>query len=430
MEKNNPKTINGWAMYDWANSVYNLVITTAIFPIYYNAATESAFGGSNVQFFGISLDKTALYSFSLSFSFALIALISPLLSGMADYGGKKKVFLQFFTYVGALACMGLYFFTGSNIELGILASVVACLGFAGGQLFYNAFLPEIATPDRVDAVSAKGFAYGYIGSVILLILSLVMIEMHTVFGFDNKGLPTRLSFVMVGLWWIGFAQIPFRVLHDLPAKVQTGSLFAKGFEEVLKVWHYVRHNQVMRLYLLSFLFFNMGVQTIMLLATSFGQEELGLETGELIAVLLAIQLVAIGGAYFFAWVAERVGNKHAIASMLVIWTVVCLVAYFVRSSAQFYALAVVVGLMMGGIQSLARSTFSRLIPDDSLDTASFFSFFNVADKVAYACGTFVFAFVVQLTGSMRNGALAMSVFFVIGLGILLATKLEFSKKQS
>ncbi len=429
MEQNNPKVIHGWAMYDWANSVYSLVITTALFPIYYNAATEATFGGDMVQFFGITLDKTALYSYSLSVSFWIIAVISPLLSGMADYGGKKRQFLQFFTYMGALACMTLFFFTGANVELAILASLIASIGFAGGQLFYNAFLPEVASPDRVDAVSAKGFAYGYVGSVILLILNLVLIEKYNWFGFESKALPTRLSFLMVGFWWVLFAQIPFRVLRDNPAHTHKGNLLKKGFEEVLKVWAYIKQDASMRMYLLAFFFFNMGVQTIMLLATSFGQEELGLQTGELIAVLLVIQLVAIGGAYLFAYLAGHFGNKLAISTMLVVWAGICLVAYFVKEAAHFYALAAVVGLMMGGIQSLSRSTFSRLIPPESNDTASFFSFFNVADKIAYAGGTFVFALIVQLTGSMRNGALAMSVFFVVGLIILGLTKLDFKRTE-
>ncbi len=302
LEKNNKRLINAWASFDWSNSVYNLIVTTAIFPIYYLAMTKEAFGGEMVEFWGFSIKNSVLYSYAIAFSFLLIVFISPVLSGIADYGGMKKRFMQFFTYLGSLACIGLYFFTGENVEYGIACSVFASVGYAGSLVFYNGFLPEVASPDRMDRVSAKGYALGYIGSVILLIINLVLYQQSETFGFESGTAATRFGFILVGVWWLGFSQISFFYLKDRSTgKKFSLDILGKGIEELKKVFKQVSARMVMKRYLTAFFLFSMGVQTVMLLAPLFADKIIGMGADEMIYIVLILQVVAIIGAYFFAW---------------------------------------------------------------------------------------------------------------------------------
>ena len=414
------KKIQGaWAMYDWANSVYSLVITSTIFPVYYNSVTQGADGSDIVSFFGWEVINTVLYSYSISFSFLVIALLAPLLSGIADASGNKLNFMKFFVYLGSVSCISLFFFTGENLEFGILCSVLASIGFSGSIVFYNSYLPEIAKEEEFDLLSAKGFALGYIGSVILLVFNLLTIQHPEWFGMPAGSFAPRFSFLVTGLWWVGFAQIPFRVLPNNPYKKSIASgVFFKGYQEISAVFREVRYTPVTKLFLASFFFYSMGVQTVMYLAASFGDKELGLPGDQLILTVLIIQFVAIGGSYLFAFISRRVGNKVSLVTMVVIWMGICIAAYFVNNVNQFYSLAFVVGLVMGGIQSLSRSTYAKLIPTTTTDHASFFSFFDITEKMAIVLGTFTYGAIEQLTGSMRNSALFLVVFFVIGLVFL------------
>lgn len=425
VEKNKPRILNAWCSYDWANSVYNLVITTSIFPVYYSAVTREAFGGESVQFMGWAITNTVLYSYAISFSFLLIVVLSPLLSGIADSSGRKKRFMQFFTYLGALSCISLYFFTGENIEQGILFSVLASIGYAGSLVFYNAFLPEITTPDRMDKISARGFSMGYIGSVILLVLSLILIEQFETFGFSDKLAATRFSFLLVGIWWMGFAQIAFYYLKDKPSgeKLHAG-LLGRGMRELRKVFAEVNQQESTPRFLLSFFFYSMGVQTVILLAPLFGESVIGLSGDKLIMTVLLLQIVAILGSYFFAWVASRWGNKIALLLMLTIWVGICVAAYQLQTETQFFVMAAFVGLVLGGIQAISRSTYSKLIPRQSADTASYFSLYEISEKVAIVIGTFSYGFIAQYTGDMRYSALALSAFFALGILVLAFTRLS------
>ncbi len=410
-------------MYDWANSVYNLVITTAIFPIYYTAVTASENGSDKVNFLGFELSNSVLYPYALSFSYLLSALILPILSGIADYTGKKKMYLKIFTTLGALACMGLFYFTSDTLEWGILCVVVASVGYSSSLVFYDAYLPEIAPPHMTDRISARGYSYGYAGSSLMLIMSLVLIMKFEWFGFGNSGDATRTVFLLVGVWWIGFAQIPFRNLPSNPFnRKATGQVILNGYRELKKVFAALQHQPNMKKYLLAFFFFNMGVQTIMLLATLFGTKELHLGSSELIPVVLIIQFVAIGGATLFARISERTGNIKALGTMLLIWIGICLFAYTITSVNQFYIVAALVGLVMGGIQALSRATFSKLIPTDSVDHASYFSFYDVSYHLSVVLGTFSYGLIEHITGSMRNSTLALASYFVIGLVFLLFVK--------
>jgi UMF1 family MFS transporter len=418
------KVINGWAMYDWANSVYSLVITSTIFPIYYNAVTTGASGSDQVVFFGFTLSNTVLYSYAIAASFLIIAALSPLLSGIADYGGKKLLFLKFFAYLGSFACAMLYFFDGSSIEYGILFSMLASIGYAGSIVFYNAYLPDITTADNYDMVSARGFAMGYIGSVILLLVNLVMISTPDTFGLSDASQASRLSFLMVGIWWAGFAQITFKRLPEQISRERSqDSLLKKGYLEIKKVWQSLGNLRALKKFLLSFFFYSMGVQTVMYLAASFGDKELKLSGDQLIITVLIIQLVAIGGAYLFAKISQWKGNKFSLLTMIVIWIIICVLAFRVYSSIEFYGLAFMVGMVMGGIQSLSRATYSKLIPQGTVDTTSYFSFFDVTEKLAIVMGTLSYGLIEQFTGSMRNSTLALGAFFILGFLILFFTKM-------
>ncbi len=411
-------------MYDWANSVYSLVITTAIFPVYYQAVATNPDGSDVIYFFGIEVINSVLYAYALSFSFLFVAAILPILSGIADYSGRKKRFMKFFVYLGSLSCIGLYFFDGSNIEWGIICSVMASIGFSASLVFYDAFLPEIATPDRYDMVSAKGYSLGYIGSVLLLIVNIVVIENYEWFGFADVGLATRSAFLTVGVWWILFSQVTF---YYLPENVfdrrPEGNIFLKGHEEILKILKRLKDLPVMKKYILAFFFYNTGVQTVLYLAATFGSKELEMDTGKLIMTILVIQLVAIFGAYIFAAVSNHRGNKFSLILMVIIWIFVCAFAYFLDSEVEFYILAFFVGLVMGGIQSLSRATFAKLIPSDSIEHASYFSFYDVTYNLSIVLGTFTYGFIEQVTHNMRYSALSLSGFFFIGLIILSITKL-------
>ncbi len=425
LEKNNKKLINAWASFDWANSVYNLIITTAIFPIYFLGTTEAFFGGETVKFFGLNISNSVLYTYAISFSFLVIVFISPVLSGIADYSGRKKRFMKFFTYQGAFSCMGLYFFTGENIEYGIICAILGSIGFAGSLVFYNSFLPEVATKEKMDAVSAKGFSMGYIGSVILLVVNLVLFKNYESFGFESGLLVTRIGFVLVGIWWLGFAQIAFYYLQDKKkTRSITKEVLGKGIDQIKDVFKKVKTLDGMNFYLLSFFVFSMGVQTVMLLAPLFANKVIGMESDEMILVVLIIQIVAIAGSYFFAWLSKLKGNGTAITVALIVWTGICISGYFLNNKIPFYIMAVFLGFVMGGIQSISRSTYSKLIPKKTENHASFFSFYDITEKLGIVIGTFFYGIIDHITGDMRLSMLFMTLFFVFGLVLLKKAKLN------
>lgn len=430
MEKNNKRLINAWASYDWSNSVYNLIITTAIFPIYYSATTKEAFGGEIIDFFGISIKNSVLYTYAISFSFLVIVFLSPILSGIADYAGVKKKFMKGFTYLGASACIGLFFFTGENVEYGIACSVVASIGFAGSLVFYNAFLPEIATSDRMDNVSAKGFAMGYIGSVILLVVNLVIILNPEMFGFSDGTNATRFGFLLVGIWWLSFSQIAFYHLKDYPTgnKIDSGIL-TKGVKELKKVFVSLRKQLITKRFLASFFIYSMGVNTVMLLAPIFAESEIGFEADQMILLVIILQLLAVVGAYFFAFLSRIKGNKFAIGIILIIWAVICIFSYLLHEQISFYIMGGIIGVVMGAIQSLSRSTYSKLIPTETIDTASYFSFYDISEKLAIVVGTFAYGYIEQVTGNMRYSMISMALFFIIGFVILQTVPFSNTKKE-
>lgn len=432
-EKNNPKIINAWAFYDWANSVYSLVIATAVFPIYYESITSNNNGV--VRFLGITFNNSTLLSYSLSFSFLIVALLSPILSGIADYTGNKKKFMQFFCYLGSISVMSLFFFTGKEtLWIGIFATILASIGFWGSIVFYNSYLPEIATPDQHDRVSARGFIFGYTGSVLLLAFNLVMVMKPELFGITEPTLPARISFLMVGIWWMGFAQVTFyylpnNILHKKPEK----DFIFKGLKELRVVLKSLKNHYNLKQFLIAFFLYSVGVQTIILLAGIYGKKELGIDTNKLIITILVIQIVAIFGAYLFSRISENIGNIKTLKLTIAIWGLICFSAYLLDANnkyidIQFYALGGVIGMVLGAIQSLSRSTYSKLLPETD-DHTTYFSFYDVTEKIAIVLGTFIFGLAGAISDSLKNSIFIMAIFFLMGYVVLsFMKKTEFTSK--
>jgi UMF1 family MFS transporter len=434
MEKGNKKTIRAWTFYDWANSVFPLVITSAIFPNFYDYVTThdeaKNFIGHTVTFLGVEFENQNIYSFVYAFALSIVVLITPILSGIADYLGNKKHFLQFFCYLGAISCMGLFFFNRMHLELSFIPFITATVGFWGSLVYYNSYLPEIAEPNEQDAVSAKGFALGYFGSSLLLIICLISIMVFHV--------PAKYSFLLVGIWWIGFAQYTFKYL---PSKshnshgVDKSGLLSKGFKELKNVFGQIKQMPQLKRFLSSYFFYNMGVQTIMVVAVLFARNEIDWGIGEdaekkktsaLIISILIIQFVGIAGSFLFSWLSTKIGNIKSLMISICIWIFICMFTFLVvRTPVQFYIVAFLVGLVMGGVQSLSRSTYSKYLPETD-DNTSYFSFYDVIEKLGMIIGTISFGVISQVTGGMRNSILTLIIYFIVGL-ILIA---PLRKKQN
>lgn len=408
-------------MYDWSNSVYQLTIASTIFPIYYNTVTKSD-GSFLVSFFGHPVINTVLYSWAIAAAYLVVAILSPLFSSFADYTGRRKTFMQVFTWIGALSCGLLYFFDGSNIEFGIIAFSVGTIGYGGSIVFYNSFLPVIANPEDQDRISARGYALGYLGGVVLLLFNLLMIMKPELFGIQSKStLPARISFITVFLWWIGFSQITFRRFprYTFRKRSKKENIITNGYAELRKVFYQVIRSKRLLLYLSGFFFMTMGLLTVMFMAATFGEKALGLKEEVLIPTILIIQLVGMLGAWLFAVISNKYGNLKALILSVIAWIFVCVGAYFITSAARFVATAAVIGIIMGGSQALARSTYSKMLPRDTTDHTSFFSFYDVMEKLATVAGLFSFGFIEALTGSMRFSILGIILFFILGLIFLL-----------
>jgi UMF1 family MFS transporter len=418
---NDKKTLNAWAFYDWANSVHSLTITSAIFPIYFPAAaiTLGSATPGIISILGFELSNTVVFSYSISLAFLALAILMPFLSGIADYTGSKKSFMRFFCYLGSFSCIALFFFSKGHYYIGTLGFLFSIIGWGGSMVFYNSFLPEIATPDRFDRLSAKGFTLGYIGSVLLLVQNLTMLLKPEWYGGIGGEMAARVSFLTVGIWWLVFAQIPLHYLPDSKAKEKDQKQWwLGGFKELQKVFKEVMVNKEVKLFLVSFFLFNMGAQTVMYLGALFGSQELHLPEDALIITILLIQLVAIPGAYFCARLSGWIGNIKALGLIVLVWIFVCAYAYTVTSQFNFYLLATAIGFVMGGIQSNSRATYAKLCPKGEKDTASYFSFYDVCDRMSTVIGTFMFGLVIQLTGNMRISILVLVLVFGASLFFL------------
>ena len=497
--KNNPRIMQAWAVYDWANSVYSLVITSTIFPIYYSILTTayekkeyiSETGKwidvpvrNMIKFFGKTYEPDAVYGYSLTLSFFIVVVLTPILSSLADIIGNKKSFMQFFCYLGATSCMGLALFTSmETVYLGLLFSITASVGFWGSLVFYNSFLPDIATKDKQDALSARGYVYGYVGSVILVIICLILIQVLAR-NKEEALLYTRISFLLTGAWWFSFSQYTFRYLpkfgevkDQLPKDLvllnfknifqshsEAGGWFEvvkrnikfyleiirESFKELFKVGRKLFQTPNLKYFLSSFFFYSVGMQTIFLMATLFGKSEINLAQNKLIITLLLIQIEAIIGAMVFSRLSQKIGNKNVISITVFLWIVVCVWAYFLNKANlnveyHFYAVAGLVGLVMGGLQAMSRSTYSRLLPENGMDNTTYFSFYDVLEKIAIMIGAFIFSFIIDnydnirvffiqidielpTASGMRFAAFFMGVFFLIGLVLIRFVKIKVNDK--
>ena len=432
--KGDKKILKAWAFYDWANSVYPLVIGTAVFPIFYG---ELFVESDYIDFLGINYKNTALIQHITSLVFLLLALLIPILSGIADFLGNKKNFMKFFCYLGSASCVGLYFFDLENIYLGLSFYFLALFSFWASLVFYNSYLPDIAFPKQQDRISALGFSYGYIGSVLLLVFNLIMIMFPEFFGLSNSNgegsiQAMRISFLLVGLWWAGFSQYTFyhlpQNLNDVNKKdVLKKSVIFSGFLELKEVWKILIKDISVKKFLIAFFTFSCALQTIILIATYFGEQEILWGENEkflgLILSMLIIQLIAIFGAWLTARVSEKIGNIRTLIILNLIWFILCLVAYFVKYPIEFYIIAGFVGMVMGGTQALSRSTYSKLIPDTE-NTCSYFSFYQMSMIVSVVLGTFMSGVVDQLTGSIRNSIMIFAIVFILGALLLRGIKMK------
>jgi len=419
--KGSKKLIGAWALYDWANSVYSLVISSAIFPIYYS---QYVFSQTNsVEILNLDINKDTLISSVSALSFLLIAFLSPLLSGIADFIGNKKIFMKFFVYMGSLSCIGLYWFELETIEISLLFYTLGLIGFWGSLVYYNSYLTDITYPNQTNKVSAKGYTMGYVGSVILLLINLIMINFYETFGFESEIAAMKSSFAIVGLWWLSFSQYSF---YHLPSgnkgvKVPKNIIW-NGFKELKGVYKFIRTSKRFTRFLLAFFIFSFSLQTVLYIASYFGVSEIewassSEQTSGLIISILLIQIVAIGGAYFFTKMAQKYGNILVLTFAIFLWGAVCLYAYFIKTPIQFYMIAGLVGLLMGGTQPVARATYSLFIPDTK-DTTSFFSFYDVTEKIGIVFGMIFYAAAAQITGSVRFSVIIFMFFFFMGALLL------------
>jgi len=410
------RVIKGWVRYDWANSVYQLTISSAIFPIYYNQVTRNG-SDFTVDFFGLPVINTVLYSWAIAAAYLLVAFLSPFLSSIADYTGLRKGFMKGFTWIGAAACSALFFFDKNTIELGVICFALGTVGYGGSLVFYNSFLPIIASPGKQDKVSARGYISGYLGGVVLLIINLIVVMQPALFGITDPKLPAKIAFLSVGLWWFGFSQTTFRRLPKFTfGHRQKGmSVLLGGYRELRQVFGQIRRTRKLKVFLSGYFFVVMGMLTVMFMAATFGEKTLHLSDTVLIATILLIQLVGMAGAWFFAWLSGRIGNIKAFRISIYIWIIDIVAAYFITNAVGYLLVGIGVGMVMGGSQSLARSTFSKMLPPTE-DHTSFFSFYDVMEKLATVAGTFSFGIIEALTGNMRNSILVIAVFFVVGIG--------------
>ena len=435
MQTASRRVINGWALYDWANSAYNLVITSTIFPAYFQKIAVDEKDGMTVTFLGRTFQNSALYNYTIAIALLIVGMMSPLLSAIADFKGNKKQFMRFFLTLGSIGCSGLFFFERDTLGLALICMIIACIGFWASWVFYNSYLPEIAAPEDRDRVSARGYAFGYVGSVLLQLICFVFVFVPSLAGGDDgTTIQFRICFLLVGLWWFGFGSLS---LSRMPAGKPAGHgdlqhhILTKGYAELKKVWRELQSQHKLRRFLNAFFCYNMGVQTVMLVAAIYGASELKIPTTNLIAAILIIQLIAIPGAYTISWVSSKIGNIKTLMILVGVWCIGCVIGYLlpVGGIYEFYGLAVLVGFMMGGIQSLSRSTYSKLMPATQ-DTASYFSFYDVTEKIATVIGMFGFGYITELTGSQRNSVLALMVFFVIGFFLLWYTHVEKSETHA
>jgi UMF1 family MFS transporter len=418
------KLQRSWMMYDFGNSAFATTIMAAVLPVYY----------SNVAASGLEEGlATSYWGYSQSISVLIVAILAPILGAISDYSAAKKKFLQFFAFMGIIASILLMFVGEGDYILASVLFIVGSIGFSGGNIFYDGFLPEVAEGEEMDKVSAGGYAYGYVGGGILLTINILMILNPQWFGLADTVIATQLSFASVGVWWLLFSIPLFKNIKEekkVPVK-RDRSYISIGFSRVGNTFREIKQYKQALIFLLAFWLYNDGISTIMRMATIYGAE-IGIAGNDLIVALLITQFVGIPFTFFFGWLAAKITAKRALTITLVIYMIITILGYFMVSALQFYILAIAVGMVQGGAQSLSRSIFGRMIPENK--HAEFFGFYGISSKFAAVFGPFIFAFVGQITGNSRFGILSLIFFFIAGIILLrfvdVDKGIEEAKKQT
>jgi MFS transporter, UMF1 family len=423
----------GWYFYDWANSAfYTTVVTVFLGPYLSTVAKAAADTRGYVHPLGLDVRAKAVFPFAVAISVIVQVLLLPAVGALIDHTGRKRPTLAVFAYLGAFATIGLYFAAGGRYLLTATLFVIANIALGCADVAYNAFLPDIAGPDDRDTVSSRGWGFGYLGGGLLLALNLVLYLLHDTFGLSQT-MAVRISLASAGVWWAAFTLIPLRRLRDRhPRRTGESAIGAvrAGFGRLGATLRDMRHRPVTLLFLLAFLIYNDGVQTVITLSATYATEELRLDQSAVIAAVLLVQFVAFGGALLLGRLAHRHGTKRVVLASLVAWTAVILASYTLQrgSVVQFMLLAAVIGTVLGGTQALSRSLFSHLIPRER--TAEYFGFYEISDKGTSWLGPFVFAVALQLTDSYRSAIVSLVVFFVIGFALLAAVDVPRGTREA
>ncbi|MFC4075464.1 MFS transporter [Salinithrix halophila] len=418
----NQKAVRAWVMYDWANSAFATTVMAAIMPIFYADVAADSLAPTT---------KTAYWGYTQSLALALVFFLSPMLGAIADATKSKRAFLRFFTYMGVVSSLLLTFIGHGDWALASFLVILGTLAFSGGNVFYDAFLSDLVPEGKRDRISSRGYAFGYIGGGILLAVNLAAITFPEAFLLPDSLTATKLSFLSVGIWWFVFS-IPFfrHVKEARPQAIQKQkplSLAVAGFRSTLTTLRHLGRYPELLKFLIAFLFFSDGINTIIKMATIYGRE-IGIGQTDLIAALLITQFVGIPCTLLFGKVAERLGSMPTLIITLFIYLLIVSIGYFMQTALHFYLLAVMVGLVQGGSQALSRSIFSRLIPIHR--NAEFFGFYGLSGKFASIFGPAVFGFIGQITGSSRFGIISLSLFFLIGIGMLFMVKLDKGRLEA
>ncbi|MFG6116287.1 MFS transporter [Halobacillus sp. MO56] len=414
------KPVLSWVFYDFGNSAFATTMMAAVLPIFYY----------DVAAVGLKESLAASYwGYTQSIAVLIVAVLAPVLGAISDYSAAKKKFLMFFAFMGMLASILMAFVGEGDYLLASVLMVFGTIGFSGGNVFYDAFLPEVADENTIDKVSTWGFAFGYIGGGVLLAINLLMIMQPALFGIANTLAATKLAFVSVGVWWLVFSIPLFKnIFEEKKVKSKrTKSYVRIGFNRVGTTFKEIKQYKQLFLFLIAFWLFNDGISTIIKMATVYGRD-IGIGSNDLILALLITQFVGIPFTFLFGWIAGKITAKKALSLSLVVYIIIVIIGYFMTSAFHFYLLAICVGMVQGGAQSLSRSIFGRMVPGDR--HAEFFGFYGISSKFAAIFGPFLFAIVGQLTGSSRLGILALIVFFVLGLLLLQKVDVEQGMKDA
>jgi len=415
----------GWCLYDWANSAFATVILAAVLPVYFASLVPQE--GAVLFWSAQPVPATALWGYSVSLSMALVAIVAPGLGNLADRRGWRRRLLIIFCLLGALATCGLFFAGPGRYLLAAALFILGNIGFAGGNIFYNAYLPDLASGIDADRLSARGYALGYIGGGLMLLVVFIMIQQHALFGLPDKATASRVGFLLTGAWWLGFSLPVFAWLKGVPVTPGTQQPL-RAPRDYLRVLSELRRYRDLSRFLVAFLIYNDGIQTVIAVSAIFAREELGLETGTILGCFLMIQFVAMPGALFFSRLAGRYNTKRAVLLSLLLFTMITVYAAVMKSAIEFWILGFAVAIVLGGSQALSRSLFSSMVPKER--SAEFFSFYAISSKFASIFGPLAFALLIDLTGSNRIAILALALFFIVGIVLLKGVDVEKGRLQA